>query len=147
MGEFRLVLGIHCRHDDLLTLLTNVLQVIIAMMQNNDPECLSQLRHRRRAFSLLELLAVTTIIGIVASVVLPRIGQSASKAKGKACLDYKAQLNVAGEKFFLTNGETPKVINQLEDDDYYGSEVPACPVDGSVYRLNPTTVRVIGHHR
>lgn len=115
------------------------------MMQSNDPECLSQLRHRRRAFSLLELLAVTTIIGIVASIVLPRIGQSASNSKGKACLDYKSQLNVAGEKFFLANGKTPKVISQLEDDDYYGSNVPACPVYGSVYRLNPITGRVIGH--
>ncbi|MFT5327982.1 MAG: prepilin-type N-terminal cleavage/methylation domain-containing protein [Planctomycetaceae bacterium] len=99
----------------------------------------------RRGFSLLELLAVTTIIGIVASVVLPRIGESASHAKGEVCLEYKAQLNVAAEKFFLANGRLPKVVNQLHGEEYYGSEVPACPVDGSAYRLNLITGRVTGH--
>lgn len=99
----------------------------------------------RRGFSLLELLAVTTIIGIIAVVVLPRIGESASNAKGKVCLEYKAQLNVAAEKYFLANGKSPKVVNQLKDDQYYGSAVPTCPVDGRVYRLEPGSGRVIGH--
>ena len=99
----------------------------------------------RHGFSLLELLAVTTIIGIIASVVLPRIGESASNAKGKVCLEYKAQLNVAAEKFFLANGRAPTVVDQLQDEKYYGFTVPACPVDGIAYRLDPITGRVIGH--
>lgn len=99
----------------------------------------------RRGFSLLELLAVTTIIGVIASVVLPRIGESASNAKGKVCLEYKAQLNVASEKFFINNGKTAKVVNQLEEESYYGDTVPVCPVDGRPYKLNPISGRVIGH--
>jgi hypothetical protein len=31
------------------------------------------------------------------------------------------------------------------DTDFFPSGVPACPVDGSPYRLNPITHRVIGH--
>lgn len=81
----------------------------------------------------------------MAVVVLPRIGESASNAKGRVCLEYKAQLNVAAEKFFLANGKTPKVVNQLQDDDYYGFTVPSCPVDGRKYRLDPGSGRVVGH--
>ena len=99
----------------------------------------------RRGFSLLELLAVTTIIGVIASVVLPRIGESARNAKGKVCLEYKAQINVASEKFFINNGKTAKVINQLEEEAYYGDKVPMCPVDGRPYKLNPISGRVVGH--
>lgn len=108
--------------------------------RNDDPAC------GRCGFSLLELLAVTTIIGIVASVVLPRIGESASNAKGKVCLEYKAQLNVAAEKFFIANGKTPRVVTQLQEKNYYGSPVPVCPVDGNTYRLEPNSGRVIGHN-
>ena len=99
----------------------------------------------RSGSSLLELLAVTMIIGVIASVVLPRIGKSGSNAKGKICLEYKAQLNVAAEKFFLANGKTPKVVNQLQADEFYGAEIPVCPVDERAYRLNPTTGSVVGH--
>ena len=88
---------------------------------------------------------MTTIIGIVASVVLPRLGRSASNAKAKVCLDYRAQFNVAAEKFFLAEGKTPKVVNQLQDEAYLGAEVPVCPVDGRRYRLNPITGRIVGH--
>ena len=89
---------------------------------------------------------MVTIIGVIASVVLPRIGKSGSNAKARVCLEYTAQLIVAAEKFFLANGKTPKVVNQLQADEYYGAEIPVCPVDGRAYRLNPTTGRVVGHH-
>ena len=111
--------------------------MLIARDQRGRPDS----RSLRRGFSLLELLLVVTIIGVIASVVLPRIGKS-----GRVCLEYTAQLIVAAEKFFLANGKTPKVVNQLQADEYYGAEIPVCPVDGRAYRLNPTTGRVVGHH-
>ena len=39
---------------------------------------------KRRGFSLLELLAVVTILGIIAAVVIPRISVSAGAAKTNA---------------------------------------------------------------
>lgn len=114
-------------------------------MQISEPQSDASRINQRRGFSLLELLAVTVIIGIIASVTIPRIGQSASLAKGKVCLQYKADVNTASEKYFIATGDVPKTLLDLQTDDYYGPELPTCPVDGTGYKLDSKTGRVIGH--
>lgn len=65
-------------------------------------------RSARRAFSLLEMLAAVTIIAIIASIVVPRVAFHAHSAKQKACLQYRADLNSAIEKYMFDHTTPPR---------------------------------------
>lgn len=97
----------------------------------------------RRGFSLLELLAVVTILGIIAVVVIPRISVSSSTAKANANNQNKSEINSAVERFYFTNGTWP--ANDLSDigadPNYFPNGLPTNPVDGSAYTLNAATHR------
>jgi prepilin-type N-terminal cleavage/methylation domain-containing protein len=87
--------------------------------------------HRRRGFSLLELLAVVTILGVIA-------------AKTKVRDHHKATINAAVERYYIDNNAWP--ANDLSDiganASYFPSGIPTNPVDNTVYTLNATTHRV-----
>ena len=100
----------------------------------------------RRAFSLLELLAVVTIIAIIASIVVPRIAVSAFTAKQKANLQYKGDINTAIERYMFDNGAAPTLLSDLENGPYYPGTIPNCPVDNTAYTIDPTTNRISGHN-
>ncbi len=99
---------------------------------------------RRFGFSLLELLAVVTILGIIAVVVIPRITVSAGTAKANANSQNKSEINSAVERWYFEKGTWP--ANNLSDigadSNYFPQGIPANPVDGSAYQLNATTRRV-----
>lgn len=100
-------------------------------------------RIKRRGFSLLELLAVVTILGIIAVVVIPRISVSSSTAKTNASGQNKAEINSAVERWYFEKGTWP--ANDLSDiaadASYFPAGVPVNPVDSSAYTLNATTHR------
>jgi prepilin-type N-terminal cleavage/methylation domain-containing protein len=104
-------------------------------------------RTHRSAFSLLELLAVITILGIMALVVIPRIGFSSAAAKENACFQNKAEINAAVERYMFnsSNGALPANINALNNATYFPDGIPVCPVSGSSYALDNTTKRVRQH--
>jgi len=99
---------------------------------------------RRGGFSLLELLAVVTILGIIAVVVIPRITTSSASAKANGNLQNKAEINSAVERWYFEKGSFP--ANNLSDigtdPNYFPEGVPVNPVDGSAYTLDGTTHRV-----
>jgi general secretion pathway protein G len=101
----------------------------------------------RPAFSLLELLAVVTILGIIAAVIVPRISQGTDRTKENTCLHNRAEINITVERYYLHNNNWP--ANDLSDIgsdiDYFPDGLPTCPTSGATYRLDPTTHRVIGH--
>jgi len=99
----------------------------------------------RYAFSLLELLAVVTILGILVSIVLTRIVHSTDVAKEKTCHNNVAQINSALERFAVSTGSFATVISDVDTVDYFPGSIPTCAVDGSAYTLNTTTHRVEGH--
>lgn len=100
---------------------------------------------RRPGFSLLELLAVVTILGIIAVIVIPRLGSSASAAKANACYQNKAQINRAVEQFYFETGDWPATIADLAARPEFPDGIPNCPVSSSAYTLDGTTHRVSGH--
>ena len=53
------------------------------------------IRQRRRAFTLVELLAVMTIISIMAAMLLPVLGKARESARGLSCLSNLKQIGLA----------------------------------------------------
>ncbi len=105
---------------------------------------LNQLNRARRGFSLLELLAVVTILGIIAAIIVPRVAVSSATAKQKVRDHHAATINAAVERFYVDNNTWP--ANDLSDIGaditYFPDGLPVNPVDGSAYSLNATTHRV-----
>jgi prepilin-type N-terminal cleavage/methylation domain-containing protein len=101
-------------------------------------------RRFRLGFSLLELLAVVTILGIIAVVVVPRISVSSGTAKQNAHEQNVAEINSAVERWYFEKGTWPAadLSDIAADANYFPDGVPTNPVDGSAYALNATTHRV-----
>jgi prepilin-type N-terminal cleavage/methylation domain-containing protein len=101
----------------------------------------------RAAFSLMELLAVVAILGLLAALIVPRIGSGNDVAKQKTCVHNRAEINITVEQYYLHTGTWP--ANDLSDIaanvDYFPDGLPTCPVTGAAYRIDPTTHRVVGH--
>jgi general secretion pathway protein G len=99
---------------------------------------------RRRGFSLLELLAVVTILGIIAAIIVPRVTVSSSTAKAKVRDHHKATINAAVERYYVDNNSWPAAdLSDIGANvNYFPDGVPANPIDGTAYSLNATTHRV-----
>lgn len=98
----------------------------------------------RHGFSLMELLAVVTILGIIAAIVVPRVSVSSATAKQKVHEHNKATINSAVERWYIDKGDWPADdLSVIKDDvNYFPDGIPANPVDNSAYSLNNTTHRV-----
>jgi general secretion pathway protein G len=99
---------------------------------------------RQRGFSLMELLAVVTILGIIAAIIVPRVTVSSDTAKQKVADHHKATINAAVERYYMEQGSWP--ADDLSDIgaevDYFPEGLPTNPINGSAYTLNPATHRV-----
>lgn len=92
---------------------------------------------RRKGFSLMELLAVVTILGIIAAIIVPRVSVSSSTAKDKVNSHNIATLNSAVERWYIEKGSWPADIATLgADTNYFPDGIPANPVNGNAYELN-----------
>lgn len=107
-------------------------------------EPMKTFNQRRRAFSLLELLAVVTVIGILATILVERASLTNRTAAEKACAHNRSQLNSALEKYKLDNGSFPANLSDLEAD-YFPDGIPVCPASGNAYALDGTGERIDSH--
>jgi prepilin-type N-terminal cleavage/methylation domain-containing protein len=101
----------------------------------------------RSGFSLLEVLAVVTIIGIVALVVLGRITGTSADAKKNACYVHKGNIEVQVRRWHRTKDSWPALnLNDIGSDSaYFSYGLPTCPVDGTSYTMDAATHNVSGH--
>lgn len=99
---------------------------------------------KKSGFSLLELLAVVTILGIIAAIIVPRVTVSSDNAKQKVRDHHKATINAAVERYYVNEGSWPADnLNDIgADPNYFPDGIPVDPVSGSAYTLNSTTHRV-----
>lgn len=102
----------------------------------------------RRGFSLMELLAVVTILGIIAAIIVPRVAASSEAAKQKTCIYNCGHIHSAVERYRDATGVWPSAdLHELDILDYFPDGIPVCPVSGQPYTLNVTgdVYRVQGH--
>jgi competence protein ComGC len=101
----------------------------------------------RRAMSLVELLAIVAMIGVLAAVVIVRIGSTSDDARGRACNVQRGNIEIQIQLYFRSEGAWP--ATNLADLGgqvaYFPEGLPSCPVDGSPYTMDATTHRIVGH--
>ncbi|MEM1304034.1 MAG: type II secretion system protein [Planctomycetota bacterium] len=92
-----------------------------------------------RGFSLLELLAVVTLIGIIAAIVVPRVSVSTDAANNTVESHHLAQLNSLVEQYYLEHWVWPSSVADLSA--YLPDGVPVNP-NGGTYTIDSTSHRV-----
>lgn len=100
--------------------------------------------NRRRAFSLMELLAVVTILGIIAAIIVPRVTTSSDTAKEKVDAHNRGTINAAIERYYITNSAWPSAdLSELDVLAYFPDGIPTDPTtNGTAYTMDGTTNRV-----
>jgi len=104
----------------------------------------------RYGFTLIEVLLVVLILAVLASIVIPRIAESAGDAKKAKCDANIANLRRALELYCVKNdGEYPASNSDFQDDilnssDYFPHGAPVCPF-GDAYVFVPATDTITSH--
>ncbi len=106
-----------------------------------------QYRATRHGFSIIELLAVLTILGILAAALVPRANNHVNEAERRACHVHQGEIELQSQLWRRNNGGFPSA--NLSDiganPTYFPEGVPVCPIDGTAYTIDTTTGLVIGH--
>lgn len=99
---------------------------------------------RRSGFSLIEMLAIITILGIIAAIVVPHVTLHSDTAKQKLDSHNKATINAAVERWYVEKGVWPKedLADVAADRSYFPNGLPTNPVTGAAYALDPQSHRV-----
>ena len=102
-----------------------------------------QTNRRADAFSLLEMLAVVTILGIIAVVIIPHLSASTTTAATNVHLQNVTELNSAIERYYVDTGSFPSA-DMHELSNYLPDGIPKDPRTNppSDYTMNTTTNRV-----
>ena len=100
----------------------------------------------RKGLSLLELLSVITILGVLATIVLPRTSGAVDNGKATSCHVQQGEIELQCRLWFRANGSWPatNLADIGADTDYFPESVPTCPVDGTTYTIDATG-KVVGH--
>lgn len=67
---------------------------------------INQLRNKKKGFTLIELIAVVAIIGILATVLVPKVGGYMQEAKKTKVIDQSRKVILAVETYNMKNDDT-----------------------------------------
>jgi len=105
--------------------------------------------NKKSGVTLIELLIVVLILAALSAIAIPRISQSATSAKARACATNIDLLNEAIERYYADNGSFPNNLKKVSSDkNYFPEGEPTCPLTGGTYPnlLSPNKrVRTVGH--
>ncbi len=90
--------------------------------------------NKRKGVTLIELLIVVLILAALSAIAIPRISQSATQAKSKACDTNIDILNSSIELYHAEEGAYPGTLSDVSDNtDYFPDGAPKCKVTDAVY--------------
>ena len=91
-------------------------------------------RFNKKGVTLIELLIVVLILAALSAIAIPRISQSATNAKQKACHTNLDVINSSIELFNADTGGYPADLTVVSGDiSYFPDGVPVCPVTAAAY--------------
>ena len=100
---------------------------------------------REFGFTLVELMVVVLILGALAFVAIPRIGESADSAKDNACETNVDLLNSQLELNYAQGNGWPADLDALTSNtSLFPDGAPECP-HGTAYVYDATSHRVAAH--
>jgi type II secretion system protein G len=95
-------------------------------------------RRRTRGFTLLEMLAVVTILGIIAAIVVPRFANFTDTSKANVAKHHIAQLQALVERHYIDASAFPANLAELVTDGYLDA-VPTHPDTTKEYAMDGST--------
>ncbi len=100
-----------------------------------------------RGLSLMELVATTALLGVLAVVIVPRVVGHHDEAKRTACHANRTEIELQAKLWRRTTGSYPAAnLNDIgADAACFPEGLPICPVDGSAYAIDTTRGIVVGH--
>jgi prepilin-type N-terminal cleavage/methylation domain-containing protein len=94
--------------------------------------------HRRKGFTLVEIMIVVAIIGLLCAMAIPSFVRARENSRQKVCVNNLRQLDGAKDQAAIENnigtGDDVSVYVEL----YLKAGVPVCPVNKTDYILNLT---------
>jgi prepilin-type N-terminal cleavage/methylation domain-containing protein len=91
---------------------------------------------KEKGYALLELLLVVILLGILASLALPRFLTTRDKSVEASCQHNLYALNCEIEEYYFMNGGWPTLNDITSDTGRFPDGPPACTAPGASYRIN-----------
>lgn len=85
-------------------------------------------------FTLVELMIVVVILGVLATIAIPRISEASTAAQANSCATNIDLINLQIELYYHNRGSWPSDLEVVtKDKAYFPDGEPKCPVTNQKY--------------